>query len=101
MPACVSLEPAVSRNLPPMYVSRGGSRHVEIRTPCWDMNGHRECHTECSKSDRGGEILYEIPYMCNLKRRGTNEFKYKTETNSQTLKMSLWLLGERMGRRKS
>ena len=82
MPACVSLEPAVSSNLPPVYVSRGGSRHVEIRTPCWDMNGPRECHTECSKSDREGDMLYYIPYMWNLKRSGTDELKYKTETDS-------------------
>ena len=37
-----------------------------------------------SKSDREGEILYDIPYMWNLKRNDTNEFTYKTERGSQT-----------------
>ena len=32
-----------------------------------NMHGSRECHTEWSKSDREGEILYDIPYMWNLK----------------------------------
>ena len=36
------------------------------------------------KSDREGEISHDIPYMQTLKRNGTNEFIYKTETNSQT-----------------
>ena len=30
------------------------------------MDGPRECHTEYSKSDREGEIPYDIPYMQNL-----------------------------------
>ena len=29
--------------------------------------GFRDCHTEWSKSDRGGEILYDIAYMQDLK----------------------------------
>ena len=33
------------------------------------------------KSDRE-EILYDIPYMWNLKRNDVNEFTYKTETDS-------------------
>ena len=37
-----------------------------------------ECHTEWSKSDREGEISYDIPYMWNLK------WAYKTERDSQT-----------------
>ena len=36
------------------------------------MDVPRDCHTEWSKSDRG-EILYDIPYMQNLKRNDTNE----------------------------
>ena len=36
------------------------------------------------KSDREGEIPHDIPYMQTLKRNGTNEFIYKTETDSQT-----------------
>ena len=31
------------------------------------------CPTEWSKSDREGEISYDIPYMWNLKRNNTNE----------------------------
>ena len=32
------------------------------------MNGLREYHTEHSKSEREGEISYDIPYMWNLKK---------------------------------
>ena len=39
----------------------------------------RYCHIESSKSDREGEISYNIPYMWNLKRHDTNELVYKTE----------------------
>ena len=46
------------------------------------MDGLRDHHTEWSKSDREGEILYYIPYMQNLKRNNTNELIY--ETDSQT-----------------
>ena len=51
---------------------------------CSNMDGLRDCHTEWSKSDREGEILYDIPYMWTLKRNDTNELMYKTETDSQT-----------------
>ena len=34
-----------------------------------------------SKSDREGEISYDIPYMWNLKGNDTNEHIYKTETD--------------------
>ena len=44
------------------------------------MDGHRDCHTEWSKSDREKEISYDIAYMQNLKRNDTNELIYKTET---------------------
>ena len=33
------------------------------------MEGLRNCHTKWSKSDREGEILYDIPYMWNLKKK--------------------------------
>ena len=36
------------------------------------------------KTDREGEISYDIPYMWNLKRNDTNEHMYKTERDSQT-----------------
>ena len=60
----------------------------EIRLLNAHMDGPRECHTGWSKSDRG-EILYDIPYMWNLKRNDTNELMYKRETDSQTLRTSL------------
>ena len=43
----------------------------------------RDCHAEWSKSDRGGIISYDIPYMWNLKRNDTNELIYRTETDSK------------------
>ena len=43
------------------------------------MDGPRECHTEWNKSDKEGEILYDIPCMWNLKINDTNELAYKTE----------------------
>ena len=61
------------------------------------MSGPRECHTEWSKSDRKGEISYDISFMWNLKIKDTNELTYKTETDSQTSRMFLWLPGEGCG----
>ena len=51
---------------------------------CSNMGGPRECHTEWSKSDREGEISYDILYMWNLKRNDINEVTYKTERDWQT-----------------
>ena len=51
---------------------------------CSNMDGPRDCHTEWSKSDREGQILYDITCMWNIKRNDTNELIYKTETDSQT-----------------
>ena len=48
---------------------------------CNNIDGPRECHTECSKSDREGEISYDIPYMWNLKRNDTNELTKHRETH--------------------
>ena len=47
------------------------------------------------KSDREGEILYDIPYRWNLQGNDTNELIYKTETDPQTSRRSLWLPGDR------
>ena len=54
-----------------------------------------------SKVSQTGEILYDNPYICNLKRNDKNQLIYKTEIDSQTQRMSLRLLGRRMGRRDS
>ena len=37
-----------------------------------------------SKVSQTGEILYDNPYICNLKRNDKNQLIYKTETDSQT-----------------
>ena len=47
------------------------------------MDGSRDCHAERSKSDRKGEISYDILYIWNLKRNDVIELIYKTETDSQ------------------
>ena len=44
------------------------------------MDGPRECHIEWSKSDRGGEISYDIPHMQNLKRNDANEVTKQKQT---------------------
>ena len=54
----------------------------EINAICNNMDGPRECHTGWSKSDRKGEILYDIPYLWNLKRNDANELTYKAERGS-------------------
>ena len=43
------------------------------------MDGPRDFHTEGSKSDREGEIAYDIPYIQNLKRNDMNLLIYKTD----------------------
>ena len=50
------------------------------------MDGPRECHTEWSKSDREGEISYDIPYVWNLKRNDTNELTKQKETKEEIVK---------------
>ena len=39
----------------------------------------KDCHTEWRKSDREGGILYDIPYIWNLKINDTNEFTKQKE----------------------
>ena len=50
------------------------------------------------KSDREGEIVYDIPYVWNLKRSDINELTYQTETD---FKNELTVAGRRMGGRDS
>ena len=47
-----------------------------------NMDGPTDYHIEWSKSDRNKKIC-DITYMWNLKNN-TNEFIYKSETDSQT-----------------
>ena len=44
-----------------------------------NMDGLRNCHTKWSESDRERQISYDIAYIWNLKKNGTNEPIYKTE----------------------
>ena len=49
------------------------------------MDRPRDYHTKWSKPDRERQILYDITYMWNLKKKNdTNELIYKRETDSQT-----------------
>ena len=45
---------------------------------CSNMDGPRDCHTEWSKSDTKRQISYDIAYMWNIFKKGTNELIYKT-----------------------
>ena len=47
------------------------------------MDGPRDYHTKCSKSERERQIPYDITYMWNLKY-DTNKLVYETERDSQT-----------------
>ena len=51
---------------------------------CRNMDGPIDCHTEWSKTDREGEVSYDILYICNLKRNDANEITYRTEKDSET-----------------
>ena len=87
-------------------MDRGTSQatvHGVTKSWIWlkQLSSHRNCHTEWSKSDREGEISYDIPYMQNLKRHDTNELIYITEIVSQTWRANLWLPRGRMGGRDS
>ena len=35
---------------------------------CSNMDGHIDCHTESSKSDRERQILYDITFIQNLEQ---------------------------------
>ena len=48
------------------------------------MGGPRDYHIKWNKSDQERQIWYDIAYMDNKKKIDTNEFIYKTETDSQT-----------------
>ena len=60
------------------------------------MDGPKDCHPECSKSDREIETSYDNLYVES--KKAWYKWTYlQTEVNSQTLRMNLWLLGEKDG----
>ena len=56
----------------------------------------KNCHIEQSQPDKR-EILYDIAHMWNLKKYDTNDFVYKTETDSQRLRELTIVTRERAG----
>ena len=48
-----------------MLLSQKKERNNAI---CSNMDGPRDCPTEWSKSERAGQILYDITYMWNVKK---------------------------------
>ena len=48
---------------------------------CSDMDEHTDCHAEWTKSYRERQI-YDITYIWNLKKNGTNKPIYRTEIES-------------------
>ena len=47
---------------------------------CSNMAGPRDCHTEWSKSEKDKD-KYDIVYMWNLKKNGSNELIYKKKSH--------------------
>ena len=48
------------------------------------MDGPRYYHIKWSKSEREGQISYDITYMWNPKKTDTNKLIYKREIDPQT-----------------
>ena len=49
---------------------------------CSNMDGTKDYHSKCSKSDREKQISYDITYMWYLKKKNhRNELIYKTGTD--------------------
>ena len=46
---------------------------------CSNIDGPRDCRTECSKSDTERQTSYDITYMWNLKKKCTDELIYETK----------------------
>ena len=53
-------------------------------TICNNMDGLRGHYAEWNKSDRERQMLYDITYMCNLKKYNKLVNKAKKEADSQT-----------------
>ena len=58
-------------------------RKEENNAICSNMDVSRDYHTKWSKSEREGQITYDIIFMWNLKY-DTEEPIYETETESHT-----------------
>ena len=58
---------------------------------CSNMDGGRDYHTKCSKSDTEIQISWYHSYMESNLKSDISELIYKTETDSQILKTNLWL----------
>ena len=52
---------------------------MQNNTICSNVNGPRDFHTEQYKSER--QISYTIIFKCNLKKNGSNEVIYKTNSH--------------------
>ena len=62
------------------------------------MDGPRDYHTKCGKSDRERQI-YDITHMWNLIfKNDKNQLMYKTERYLQILQTNMVTKGERWGR---
>ena len=85
-----------------MYIYNGISlSHKKYKNAiCSNIDGPRDCRTECSKSDTERQTSYDITYMWNLKKKCTDELIYETKVESQMQKTNLWLPGDKAGRDK-
>ena len=54
------------------------------------MDGPRDYHAKCSKSDRERQLPCHVTYVWTLEY-STNELICETETDSQTQRKDLWL----------
>ena len=69
---------------PLQSVERSSLCHLEQG---WsNMDGPRGCHTEWTKPDTKRQISYDITYMQNLKKEGTNEQEPRSESGHVWLK---------------
>ena len=53
------------------------------------MDGSRYCHTNCSQTEK---VKYLISLICEILKKGTVEYIYKTEIRITDVK-NLWLAG--------
>ena len=65
------------------YYSAIKKNEILTYTDICSMDGLREYYAQWNKSDRERQMLYDIPYMWNIKNE-TTESIHKKETDSQT-----------------